>query len=196
MPRSPLPAGRPPTSRPRPGSTAAARPPRRRLRPWAPVVAFLVVSVTAAAMDLVPWWLVAVYGVMSVVCFAAYASDKRSARADRRRVPERTLLDLGLLCGWPGAIVAQQLLRHKTVKQSFRSSFWRTVVVNILLVALLVSPIGRTAIENLREVVSTGAGLLRSTHPVLGCRLAARWGSIGRWTSLLPHPSPPCSPAP
>lgn len=90
---------------------------------------------------------------MSVVCFATYAADKRAARENRRRVPERTLLTLGLLCGWPGAIVAQQLLRHKTVKRSFRSSFWTTVVMNVALVALALSPLGRNGLEVLVEAV-------------------------------------------
>ena len=38
---------------------------------------------------------------------------------------------LGLLGGWPGAIVAQQMLRQKTTKVSFRIAFWVTVVVNV-----------------------------------------------------------------
>jgi uncharacterized membrane protein YsdA (DUF1294 family) len=97
---------------------------------------------------------------MSAVCFAAYATDKRSARLDRRRVPERTLLTLGLLCGWPGAVVAQQLLRHKTVKQSFRSSFWTSVVANVLLVTLAVSPLGRNGLEDLVEAAVGAAGTL------------------------------------
>lgn len=130
-----------------------ARPPRRRLRHWVPVVAVLVVGGTGLALDLVPWWLLAVYGVMSVACFATYAADKRSARENRRRVPERTLLTLGLLCGWPGAIVAQQLLRHKTIKRSFRSSFWTTVAMNVVLVALALSLLGRNGLEVLVEAV-------------------------------------------
>ena len=38
---------------------------------------------------------------------------------------------LGLLCGWPGALLAQQWLRHKTAKRSFQLVFWITVVVNM-----------------------------------------------------------------
>ena len=49
-----------------------------------------------------------------------YAADKSAARAGRWRIPESTLLMLGLCCGWPGGIVAQQWLRHKSVKPSFR----------------------------------------------------------------------------
>jgi uncharacterized membrane protein YsdA (DUF1294 family) len=72
-----------------------------------------------------------VYLLMSVICFAAYALDKSAARRGERRTPESRLLLLGLLGGWPGAVLAQQWLRHKTVKQPFRSLFWLTVAVNL-----------------------------------------------------------------
>ncbi len=73
----------------------------------------------------------AVYGVMSLTCFAVYAIDKRAARAKAWRTPEKTLWLLGLLCGWPGALLAQQWLRHKTNKRSFQLVFWLTVVLNM-----------------------------------------------------------------
>ncbi|WP_229499499.1 DUF1294 domain-containing protein [Pseudoduganella ginsengisoli] len=60
-----------------------------------------------------------------------YAADKSAARAGRWRIPESTLLMLGLCCGWPGGVVAQQWLRHKSVKASFRLKFWGTVLVNV-----------------------------------------------------------------
>ena len=50
---------------------------------------------------------------------------------------EQTLLTLSLLCGWPGALVAQQVFRHKTRKRSFRRVFWGTVTLNVLLLAVV-----------------------------------------------------------
>lgn len=73
----------------------------------------------------------AVYASASVACFVAYAADKLAARKRERRTPERTLLLLGLVGGWPGALLAQRLLRHKTEKTSFQLKFWITVAVNI-----------------------------------------------------------------
>jgi uncharacterized membrane protein YsdA (DUF1294 family) len=73
----------------------------------------------------------AIYLFMSVLCFAAYAFDKSAARRGERRTPESRLLLLGLLGGWPGGILAQQLCRQKTVKQPFQAWFWLTVVVNV-----------------------------------------------------------------
>jgi uncharacterized membrane protein YsdA (DUF1294 family) len=68
---------------------------------------------------------------MSLLCFLAYAKDKSAARSGGWRTKESTLLMLGLLCGWPGAVLAQQLLRHKSTKTSFQIAFWVTVVLNV-----------------------------------------------------------------
>jgi uncharacterized membrane protein YsdA (DUF1294 family) len=61
-----------------------------------------------------------VYGAMSVVAFQAYLVDKRAAVRDRRRIPETTLHLLELLGGWPGALLAQRLIRHKNAKAGYR----------------------------------------------------------------------------
>ena len=76
-------------------------------------------------------WLAALYAVASVACFTAYAIDKRAAVRKRRRTPERTLLLLGLACGWPGGLLAQSWLRHKSSKASFLLRFWLTVAANL-----------------------------------------------------------------
>ena len=87
---------------------------------------------TSPQLDgLAPWLVGGLVGV-NVLTALVYALDKSAARRGRRRVPERTLLSLGLLGGWPGALVAQQLLRHKTSKRSFQLAFWATVAVNVL----------------------------------------------------------------
>lgn len=79
-----------------------------------------------------PFWVVLLYGGMSLVTFIAYALDKKAAATSGWRIAEGSLLALGLAGGWPGAIVAQQLYRHKTVKVSFQVVFWVTVVVNVV----------------------------------------------------------------
>ena len=53
-------------------------------------------------------------------------------------MPESTLHLFDLLGGWPGALIAQQQFRHKTVKASFQAGFWMTVVLNVALMALAV----------------------------------------------------------
>lgn len=81
-------------------------------------------------------WLASFYGVASAACFIAYAIDKSAALERRQRIPERTLLLLGLVCGWPGGWLAQRLLRHKSSKTSFQLKFWASVVLNLALVTV------------------------------------------------------------
>lgn len=97
---------------------------------------FLLVSVRWA----LPPWVAALYVGVSVLCFVTYAADKTAARSGRWRVSERTLLNLGLIGGWPGAIIAQQVLRHKSKKTAFQRAFWGTVLLNVVAFVLLASP--------------------------------------------------------
>ena len=77
------------------------------------------------------------YLIASIVTLIAYAIDKSAAIQGRRRISEKTLQLMALFGGWPGALLAQQWLRHKTQKQSFRLVFWMMVLVNVLLVVVL-----------------------------------------------------------
>ena len=88
-----------------------------------------------------PVWVHGLYLGLSVVTFVVYAVDKRAAGTGRRRVSENTLHLLALAGGWPGAIVAQQALRHKTAKRSFRRVFWLTVAANIVAFVALTTPL-------------------------------------------------------
>ncbi|WP_454759997.1 DUF1294 domain-containing protein [Caulobacter segnis] len=71
--------------------------------------------------------------VANVLTFAVFASDKRRAMAGDRRVPERILLQLVAVGGTVGALAAQQILRHKTKKEPFRSLLWLIAVLQIAL---------------------------------------------------------------
>jgi uncharacterized membrane protein YsdA (DUF1294 family) len=83
----------------------------------------------------------AAYLLASAACFIVYAMDKAAARAGRWRTSENTLLMLGLACGWPGAALAHQWMRHKSSKPSFRARFWATVALNVGAFAYLASPL-------------------------------------------------------
>ena len=78
--------------------------------------------------------LVILYLAMSIITFVAYGIDKFKAKHAMWRTPEKTLHMLEALCGWPGAMLAQCLLRHKSYKKSFRIVFWCMVVLNLLVV--------------------------------------------------------------
>jgi len=84
------------------------------------------------------------YLVASVVTFAVYARDKQAAMRGARRTPERTLHWLALVGGWPGALLAQRLLRHKTRKPFFRTMLWLTVGLHVVLLTALAAgvPLG------------------------------------------------------
>jgi len=83
------------------------------------------------------------YMAMSLATFIVYFGDKRAARLGRARVSEATLHGLALACGWPGALLAQQLLRHKSAKPTFGRLFWATVVANVAAFTLLATPLSR-----------------------------------------------------
>ena len=101
---------------------------------------------------LLGWWVagaklpslvILVYGGASLCALVIYAIDKSAAEAGEDRVPEKMLHLVSLVCGWPGALIARHLLRHKTVKQPFRTYFWATVVLNCLLLAWMFTPQGQ-----------------------------------------------------
>ncbi|SHM67104.1 Uncharacterized membrane protein YsdA, DUF1294 family [Pseudomonas asturiensis] len=71
-----------------------------------------------------------VIGVMSLLAFLLYRHDKLQAGKGGQRTPENVLHATELLGGWPGALLAQQVFRHKTRKVSFQVVFWLIVLVH------------------------------------------------------------------
>jgi len=67
---------------------------------------------------------------MSAITYIVYARDKYAAIHDEGRIPENILHVFSLLGGWPGAIIAQQTLRHKTRKPGFQLMFWLVMLIN------------------------------------------------------------------
>jgi uncharacterized membrane protein YsdA (DUF1294 family)/cold shock CspA family protein len=72
-----------------------------------------------------------VYGALSVLSFLAYVFDKAAAGRGGWRTAEKTLHLLDVAGGWPGGLLAQQLMRHKTAKPAFVAVFWATVLLNM-----------------------------------------------------------------
>lgn len=70
------------------------------------------------------------YLAFSTLTLIAYAIDKSAAIEKRQRTPEKTLHVLSLIGGWPGALLAQRYLRHKSKKTAFQFIFWLTVFFN------------------------------------------------------------------
>lgn len=61
---------------------------------------------------------------MSIATFLLYGYDKIQSRNLEWRVKERTLHVMGLLGGWPGAIVGMHYFQHKTRKTAFLVGSW------------------------------------------------------------------------
>lgn len=88
-----------------------------------------LVWVTALGM---PRFVLLGYAVLSALAYIAYGLDKRAARRGEWRTREATLHLLALLGGWPGALIAQRVFRHKTGKAPFQAVYWITVGLNCL----------------------------------------------------------------
>ncbi|MEZ0531689.1 DUF1294 domain-containing protein [Enterobacter sp. KB-221C9] len=93
---------------------------------------FAALGSLLSSNPVVVWFL-----LVNVLTMVIYGADKMAARKGMRRVPEATLLVFGVTGGWPGAIVGQQLFRHKTQKQPFKTYFFISVVASIAMMAAL-----------------------------------------------------------
>ena len=98
---------------------------------YLPVFVFSPILVLSFYYGYTPLLVVAAFFIISLIAFLVYYKDKTAAISGAWRTPESTLHMLSLMCGWPGAIIAQQTLRHKTKKKMFRIVFWLTVAMNI-----------------------------------------------------------------
>ena len=79
---------------------------------------------------LLPWWVLPALALVNLLTFFAYWKDKYAAGKGNWRISESALHLWSLAGGWPGAWFAQQLLRHKSRKESFRAAYWATVVTH------------------------------------------------------------------
>ncbi|WP_101675536.1 DUF1294 domain-containing protein [Alloalcanivorax mobilis] len=86
-----------------------------------------------AALVPPPDWqrLVGFYALASVVAFLFYGLDKRAATRGGWRTSEARLHLFELLGGWPGALLAQRVFRHKTRKVEFQMVFYMAVIANV-----------------------------------------------------------------
>jgi len=111
--------------------------------------AFLVFVAASVFAGKLPIAIVWTYLAASLVAFIAYALDKSAARNDRWRTKESTLHLFALAGGWPGALAAQRLLRHKSSKPSFQFVFWVTVILNCCVLAWFFSTAGAEALRSM-----------------------------------------------
>lgn len=113
-------------------------------RPFDTIFAILFCSFLALAMLVgkLPFAILGVYFAASILAFFAYAIDKSAAQNNRWRTQESTLHLFGMVGGWPGALLAQKTLRHKSKKEEFKKVFWTTVIINCFALGWLLTKSG------------------------------------------------------
>lgn len=107
----------------------------------APVLAavFFGYLLSTSATGKLPWAVPAWYAVFSVMTYLAYRHDKDAAVRGNWRTKEEHLHMLSLVGGWPGALIAQRWLRHKSTKVSFLAVFFVTTALNLAALIWLAS---------------------------------------------------------
>lgn len=80
-------------------------------------------------------WILGEMLVFSAIAFVAFGLDKRAAVRGTSRTPEKTLLLMSLLGGWPGALIARRVFRHKTRKQPFTALLYTTIAFHLIAAA-------------------------------------------------------------
>lgn len=118
---------------------------------WLIPIYFIILSLSIGINEfpkIVLFWQIAI----SVLTYLVYARDKASAKNNRWRTSESTLHMFALAGGWPGALYAQQALRHKNKKASFRSGFWLTVLLSVSMVIWLHTGEGRSLLQSMFQL--------------------------------------------
>ena len=108
---------------------------------------FLALLALSALMHKLPALVLWVYLAISLITFMLYSFDKAAAKDGARRTPESTLHWFSVAGGWPGALIAQQVLRHKSKKKSFRTVFWVTVIINCGILGWMYTPGGVESVQ-------------------------------------------------
>lgn len=124
-------------------SAKAANPPKvsspQAWRGW--FITFYAAFIIALQLThQLPGWALAIPLLLSGLTYFIYAMDKNAAQQGKQRTPEKNLHLLSVLGGWPGALIAQQKLRHKSAKVEFQKVFWATVALNWVLVMMISMP--------------------------------------------------------
>ncbi|MEJ1377840.1 MAG: cold shock and DUF1294 domain-containing protein [Candidatus Sedimenticola sp. (ex Thyasira tokunagai)] len=110
---------------------------------------FLVIVTVSVLADKLPLIILSVYVGLSILTYFLYAVDKSAAKKGAWRTQESTLHLFALAGGWPGALIAQQKLRHKSKKEEFRFVFLITVVLNCGIFVWLFSETGSSLLNNI-----------------------------------------------
>lgn len=77
------------------------------------------------------------FGGVNIILFLLMGKDKLAAKTGVGRTPERTLLTLGVLGGFPSMFAARKLFNHKTTKRKFVLAMWALFALQLAALAYL-----------------------------------------------------------
>ncbi len=115
----------------------------RKHRDWLRLLSFVTTSIFCILLVILTFLkqlaleVLLGYLVINVLTFIIYAWDKSAAKGNRWRIKESWLHLLALIGGWPAAFYAQNVLRHKSIKTSFRRIFLGTVIIHLAVFLVL-----------------------------------------------------------
>ncbi|HIR11973.1 MAG TPA: DUF1294 domain-containing protein [Candidatus Fimenecus excrementavium] len=72
--------------------------------------------------------------LISAVSIIMTVYDKWAAKRKKRRVPERTLLSLGIVGGAAAMYLTMKMIRHKTKKKKFMVGLPLEILLHVLIV--------------------------------------------------------------
>ena len=78
------------------------------------------------------WILTGICLLWNLVVFLLYGWDKRKAKKNHYRIPEKTLLLSALAAGGLGALLGGRLFHHKTRKWYFKTVWFLGIVTTLV----------------------------------------------------------------
>jgi uncharacterized membrane protein YsdA (DUF1294 family) len=102
------------------------------------ITLFYVSIITLILTEKLHAFLLFYYLILGLLTYFIYKKDKKASHRSTWRVSEKTLHILSLLGGWTGAYLAQQTLRHKTQKRSFKVIFMLTIALNLIFLLVFI----------------------------------------------------------
>ena len=113
---------------------------------------YLVFACAALIVFRRPLFIIPLYIGISIITYVMFSVDKKAAQTGQWRTPENSLHMLSLFGGWPGALFAQNQLRHKSKKQPFKAILWFTIILNISAFLWTFTPSGIIVLQRISSV--------------------------------------------
>jgi len=111
-------------------------------------VFFLLFVANSVREGKVPAEVLGLYLMASSFAFVFYKRDRAMDINHQRRIPENTLHLWSLIGGWPGAALAQKLVKPKSPRPSFQIVYWITIVLNGMAFFWMLSPQGSSQLRS------------------------------------------------